>query len=63
MTPELADTLSRDGWGPQRSKTVTWHEPGATTATGLSMAGVDYLRAIVAGELPPPPIAGRWSST
>ena len=58
MTAELADTLSRDGWGPQRSKTVTWHEPGPTTATGLSMAGVDYLQAIVAGELPPPPIAG-----
>ncbi len=58
MTAELADTTSRAGWGRRRSKTVTWHEPGPTTATGLSMAGVDYLQAIVAGELPPPPIAG-----
>jgi uncharacterized protein (TIGR00369 family) len=58
MTAELADTTSRHGWGPQRSKTVTWHAPGPTTAAGLSMTGLDYLQAIVSGELPPPPIAG-----
>jgi uncharacterized protein (TIGR00369 family) len=44
-------------WGPQRSRTVTWHDPGAGTARGLSMAGIDYLKAMIAGELPPPPIA------
>ncbi len=57
MTAELADA-GRDGWGPQRSKTISWHEPGPSTAAGLAMPGVDYLRAMVAGELPPPPIAG-----
>jgi uncharacterized protein (TIGR00369 family) len=58
MTAELADSTRSDDWGSQRSKTVSWHEPGPTTETGLSMAGVDYLQAMVAGELPPPPIAG-----
>lgn len=57
MTAELADAGDQH-WGPQRSKTVTWYEPGPSTAKGLSMAGIDYLRAMVDGELPPPPIAG-----
>ena len=57
MTAELTET-SREGWGPQRSKTISWYEPGPSTAKGLAMPGVDYLRAMVAGELPPPPIAG-----
>ncbi len=58
MTAELAETTARDGWGPQRSRTVAWYEPGPSTAKGLTMAGVDYLRAMAGGELPQPPIAG-----
>jgi len=56
MTAELADNDARTDWGPQRSKTVTWHEPGPSTARGLTMAGLDYLRAMADGELPQPPI-------
>lgn len=58
MTAEFGDTTAPDSWGPQRSRTVTWHEPGPSTARGLSMAGVDYLQAMMNGELPPPPING-----
>ena len=58
MTAELADTDVRAAWGPQRSRTVTWHEPGPTTAKGLTMAGLDYMRAVADGVLPQPPIAG-----
>ena len=58
MTAELADATTRDDWGPQRSRTVTWHEPGPSTAKGMTMSGIDYLRAMSAGELPQPPIAG-----
>ena len=47
-----------EGWGEKRSKVVTWHDPAPTTAKGLSMAGVDYLRAMIDGTLPPPPISG-----
>jgi uncharacterized protein (TIGR00369 family) len=58
MTAELIDTDVRADWGPERSKTVTWHSPGPSTAKGLTMSGIDYLRAMVDGELPQAPIAG-----
>jgi uncharacterized protein (TIGR00369 family) len=44
-------------WGAARSRTVTWNDPAPTTAIGLSMPGLDYLRAMLDGSLPPPPIA------
>ena len=40
-----------------RSRTFSWQDPAATAAEGLKLAGLDYIRAITAGELPPPPIA------
>ncbi|HSI79535.1 MAG TPA: PaaI family thioesterase [Solirubrobacterales bacterium] len=40
-----------------RSRTLTWQDPLASAAAGAELAGIDYLRAIVAGEIPPPPIA------
>jgi uncharacterized protein (TIGR00369 family) len=52
---DTADTGNED-WGPQRSRTVVWHDPGPSVARGLTMAGIDYLKAMIAGELPPPPI-------
>jgi uncharacterized protein (TIGR00369 family) len=58
VTAELAETDPRDEWGEPRSKVVTWHDPTPTTAKGLSMPGIDYLRAMVDGVLPGPPIAG-----
>ncbi|OBB71671.1 PaaI family thioesterase [Mycobacterium sp. 852014-52144_SCH5372336] len=58
MTLELETTPGREDWGPQRSRTVTWHSPGPSTAKGLTMAGIDYLRAIAEGRLPPAPIGG-----
>lgn len=63
MTAELTENASREQWGEQRSKVVTWHDPAPTTAVGLSMAGIDYLRAMVDGELPPPPISGLMEFT
>jgi len=58
MTAELADTDVRADWGPQRSRTVTWFEPRPSTTKGLTMAGIDYLQAMVDGDLPQPPIGG-----
>jgi uncharacterized protein (TIGR00369 family) len=40
-----------------RSLTVTWADPAALPAAGRSMPGIDFLRAIRDGRLPPPPIA------
>ena len=58
MTMEMTATTDRDDWGAQRSRTVTWHDPGPGTAKGLSMPGIDYLRAMADVALPPAPIAG-----
>jgi acyl-coenzyme A thioesterase PaaI-like protein len=57
VTAELTVT-PEDSWGEQRSKVVSWHDPAPTTAAGLAMAGIDYLRAMVDGLYPPPPISG-----
>ena len=36
--------------GRSARRIVTWHDPGPTTAKGLTMAGIDYLRAMVDGD-------------
>jgi uncharacterized protein (TIGR00369 family) len=40
-----------------RTRTITWQDPLAGAAAGAQMKGIDYMRALAAGELPPPPIA------
>jgi uncharacterized protein (TIGR00369 family) len=40
-----------------RSRTITWQDPVPTAAVGAGMKGLDYVRAVQSGELPPPPIA------
>jgi uncharacterized protein (TIGR00369 family) len=61
MTDQLSEptryTDSTPDWGPEQSRTVTWHDPSKPAATGLAMDGIDYLRAMVDGRIPPPPIA------
>jgi uncharacterized protein (TIGR00369 family) len=39
------------------SRTITWQDPTISAAAGAQMAGLDYVRAIQSGEIPPPPIA------
>jgi uncharacterized protein (TIGR00369 family) len=39
-----------------RTRTITWHDPMPGAKAGARMSGLDYLRAMAAGELPPPPI-------
>jgi uncharacterized protein (TIGR00369 family) len=52
-----AAVTGNEDWGQQQSRTVTWHDPTPTVARGLSMPGIDYLKAMIARELPPPPMA------
>ena len=40
-----------------RSRTINWQDPLASAAKGAGLAGLDYVRAIQSGEIPPPPIA------
>ena len=42
---------------PQRKRTVSWNDPMVGAAAARNMSGMDYLRAIETGEIPPPPIA------
>jgi uncharacterized protein (TIGR00369 family) len=40
-----------------RTRTHTWQDPLASAQAARGLAGIDFLRKIVAGELPAPPIA------
>jgi len=39
-----------------RTLTVSWEDPRALAEAGRGLSGLEYLRKIVAGELPRPPI-------
>ena len=40
-----------------RTRTYSWDDPIATASAARGLAGIDFLRKIIAGELPQPPIA------
>jgi uncharacterized protein (TIGR00369 family) len=40
-----------------RNVSISWQDPVASAARAARMSGLDALNAIMAGELPPPPIA------
>ena len=40
-----------------RSRTLVWQDPVPSAAAGATMSGIEYMKAILAGEVPPPPIA------
>jgi uncharacterized protein (TIGR00369 family) len=58
MSIDLVDKDFEDSWGDVRSRTVTWRDPGPSTAKGMTMPGIDYLRATMDHQLPQPPIMG-----
>jgi uncharacterized protein (TIGR00369 family) len=45
------------GWGVPREKTVTWYDPMLSASAVSLSSGLEFLRAIRDGKLPPPPIA------
>ncbi|MGW6928752.1 PaaI family thioesterase [Lentzea sp. NPDC054927] len=42
---------------PKRTRTVSWADPKSIAAVAMELDGLDFLQAIAAGEVPPPPIA------
>ena len=40
-----------------RTRTITWEYPLASARAGAGLSGIDYLRAVAQGKVPPPPIA------
>jgi uncharacterized protein (TIGR00369 family) len=41
----------------ERSRTVTWDDPRAMVRAGREVSGVEFLRAMMRGEVPGPPMA------
>lgn len=39
-----------------RTRTVTWEDPVALAKAAQGLSGLEFLRKIIAGELPPPPL-------
>jgi uncharacterized protein (TIGR00369 family) len=57
MTAEApAELTLPEEWGEPRSRTVIWHDPLITAAGALERSGLETLRALRDGVLPPPPI-------
>jgi uncharacterized protein (TIGR00369 family) len=40
-----------------RMRVIAWDDPVATAAAGAGLAGIDFMRAVASGEIPPPPMA------
>lgn len=51
------DEPGRPDFGASRSKVISWHDPLQLAAAGAGMSGLEFLRALLDGSLPPPPIA------
>lgn len=47
----MSDTNSK------RTRTISWEDPRATAEAGRGLSGLEYLRKMIAGELPRPPIS------
>lgn len=47
----------------ERSRTVHWEDPAPGVAVMPTVSGLEYLHLIIAGELPPPPIAKLMGMT
>lgn len=43
-----------------RTKTVSWFDPMITAKAGVQLSGIEHLRSVIAGELPPPPIGALF---
>jgi uncharacterized protein (TIGR00369 family) len=54
---DAAENFASSSPETTRSRTITWQDPTVSAAAGAQMSGLDYVRAIQTGEIPPPPIA------
>ena len=55
---EDADATSR-----ARRRVIEWEDPAPGLAVMRTMSGLDYLRTLIRGELPPPPIMAHLNMT
>ncbi|HYZ01480.1 MAG TPA: PaaI family thioesterase, partial [Candidatus Binatia bacterium] len=55
--------MSEPDGAARRERTVTWIDPLPAAEKALRMSGLDYLRALQRGDLPPAPIAVTMGMT
>ncbi len=58
---DVAEAFAAASPETTRRRTLVWQDPVATAAAGATMSGLEYMEAIVSGQLPPPPIAVTMS--
>jgi uncharacterized protein (TIGR00369 family) len=58
----MAD-VSVDKWGDTRSRTIEWKDPRKPARAALGMDGLSYLQALLAGDIPAPPIVSVMNMT
>ena len=51
-----AEGVDHPHWGPTRKKKITWYDPTTSAAAVSRYTGLDFLRAIRDGQIPPPPM-------
>jgi uncharacterized protein (TIGR00369 family) len=54
---EAAEAFAASDPEASRSRRLVWQDPVPTAAAGAAMSGIEYMGAIVAARVPPPPIA------
>jgi uncharacterized protein (TIGR00369 family) len=54
---DVADAFAASDPENTRSRTLVWQDPVPTAAAGATMTGMEYMTAVVTGQMPPPPIA------
>jgi uncharacterized protein (TIGR00369 family) len=47
----------------ERSRLVTWEDPLIGAELAKTMSGLEYMRALIAGSIPPPPIVNLMNMT
>ncbi|HEX5402272.1 MAG TPA: PaaI family thioesterase [Pseudonocardiaceae bacterium] len=49
-------TVQEDSVDTERTRVVTWADPAVTAAAAHGRSGLEFMRALAEGEVPPPPI-------
>jgi uncharacterized protein (TIGR00369 family) len=53
----VAEAFASSSPETSRRRTLVWQDPVPTAAAGATMTGIEYMTAVVNGDVPPPPIA------
>jgi uncharacterized protein (TIGR00369 family) len=57
LTDPITPLAAEDGQGHARRRAYEWADPAVSAAAARELDGITFLREILAGRIPPPPIA------